>query len=109
LICSRDVQLPAIAEKMKIEGDTIKVKSIHHCLEDFFREVVWDYEQLTLLLMLFLGEKGKLRLCIDRTEWDFGNYQVNILMVMACQEQNISLCIGNFWIIIVAIHLLKIA
>jgi Transposase DDE domain len=87
LICARNVQLPAVAEKMKMEGNAIKVKSIHHRLEDFFREVAWDYEQLALLLILFLGEKGKLRLCIDRTEWDFGTYQVNILMIIACKEQ----------------------
>lgn len=53
LICARNVQLPAIAERMKLEGDTTKEKSIHHRLEDFFREAVWDYEQLALLLILF--------------------------------------------------------
>jgi hypothetical protein len=30
-----------------------------------------------------LPKKGKLRLCIDRTEWDFGTCQVNILMIVA--------------------------
>lgn len=84
LIKSRNVQLPAIAEAMKIEGDTILTKSIHHRLEDFFREVTWDYEQLAFLLVMLLGESGKIRLCMDRTEWGFGSYQVNILMLMAC-------------------------
>jgi len=69
---------------MKLEGDTIKVKSIEHRLEDFFREVEFDYEMIALLLIFCLGNKGKIRLCIDRTEWDFGTCQVNILMIIAC-------------------------
>ena len=77
------MQIPAIAEAMKLEGDTLQVKSIIHRLEDFFREVEFDYETIALLLIFCLG-KGKKRLCIDRTEWDFGTSQVNILMVIAC-------------------------
>lgn len=65
-----------------MEGDTIQVKSIIHRLEDFFREVSFDYDSLALLLVFCLG-KGKLHLCIDRTEWDFGKCQVNILMLTA--------------------------
>jgi hypothetical protein len=69
---------------MKMEGDSIQVKSIIHRLEDFFREVSFDYEQVALLLFFCLGGKGKIRLCMDRTEWDFGSCQVNILMIIAC-------------------------
>jgi len=36
-------------------------------------------------MCLFLKQKEKVRLCIDRTEWDFGKCQVNILMVLASQ------------------------
>lgn len=36
-------------------------------------------------MCLFLNRKDKVRLCIDRTEWDFGKCQVNIWMVLACQ------------------------
>ncbi len=68
---------------MKLEGDTIQVKSIAHRLEDFFKEAEFDYETIALLLVFCLGA-GKIRLCIDRTEWDFGTSQVNILMVIAC-------------------------
>ena len=82
IIKSRNVQLPAIADAIKLEGDSIQTKSIIHRLEDFFRETNLDYQALALLLISCLG-KGKIRLCIDRTEWDFGKCQVNILMITA--------------------------
>jgi hypothetical protein len=69
---------------MKIEGEAIQVSSNEHRLEDFFREVEFDYSTMAMLLVFCLGSKGKIRLCIDRTEWDFGNRQINILMVIAC-------------------------
>ena len=49
---------------------------------DFFREVELNYQSVALLLLSLLPKKKKLRLCIDRTEWDFGVHQVNILMVV---------------------------
>jgi hypothetical protein len=82
IIKSRNVQLPAIAEAIKLEAEGIQTKSIIHRLEDFFRETNLDYEALALLFVFCLG-KGKIRLCIDRTEWDFGKCQVNILLVTA--------------------------
>ena len=82
IIKSRNVQLPALADAIKLEGDSIQTKSIIHRLEDFFRETDLDYQSLALLLVCCLGE-GKIRLCIDRTEWDFGKRQVNILMITA--------------------------
>lgn len=54
-------------------------------IQDFFRQVELDYEQIALLMCLFLNRRDKIRLCIDRTEWDFGKCQVNILLVLACQ------------------------
>jgi len=54
-------------------------------IQDFFRQVELDYEQVALLMCLLLPRQGKVRLCIDRTEWDFGKCQVNILMVLASQ------------------------
>jgi Transposase DDE domain len=75
--------MQAIAESMKLQGDTVAVKSITHRLEDFFKEAELNYDMIALLLVFCLGQ-GKIRLCIDRTEWDFGTSQVNILMVIAC-------------------------
>ena len=31
--------------------------------------------------MSFLPKEGKFRLCIDRTEWNFGQCEVNILLI----------------------------
>ena len=51
-------------------------------IQDFFREVEIDYRQVALLLICLLPAKKKVRLCIDRTEWDFGETQFNILMIV---------------------------
>lgn len=82
LIKSRKVQFCEIAPHLNQEVQNIcnEVR-----IQDFFRQVELDYEQVALLLCLFLGRRGKVRLCIDRTEWDFGKCQVNILMVLASQ------------------------
>ena len=51
-----------------------------------------NYEQVALLLAAFLPRRGKVTLCIDRTEWDFGKCQVNILMIVVrCKEITIPL------------------
>jgi hypothetical protein len=35
-----------------------------------------------MLLLSLLPKDNKLRLCVDGTEWDFGQHQVNILLVV---------------------------
>lgn len=52
-----------------------------------------DYQSVAFLLSWFLP-KGRVRLCIDRTEWDFGKCQVNILMVTAHQG---SVAVPLYW------------
>ena len=42
----------------------------------------FDYTQLALFLLSFLPQRP-LVLSIDRTEWDFGRTQVNILCIVA--------------------------
>lgn len=83
LIKSRKVQFSEVAEHLNNEAQAIcnEVR-----IQDFFREVQLDYQQIAVLLCLFLDPKQKVRLCIDRTEWDFGKCQVNILMVLARQD-----------------------
>jgi hypothetical protein len=82
LIKSRKVQFCEVAQHL---NDEAKIECNEVRIQDFFREVKLDYRQVALLLCLFLNTKDKIRLCIDRTEWDFGKCQVNILMVIACQ------------------------
>jgi hypothetical protein len=79
LIESRKVQFSELAHHI---NDEVKVSSNEVRIQDFFREVDLDYQAVAFLLAMFLP-KGKVTLCIDRTEWDFGQCQVNILMVVA--------------------------
>ncbi|MFY7828873.1 MAG: IS4 family transposase [Flectobacillus sp.] len=88
VIKSRQVQLPAIAEAIRLDKEGAQLSSIIHRLEDFFRESTLDFDAIALLLVLILGDKGKLRLCIDRTNWEFGNCSINILMVIVCNGSN---------------------
>jgi hypothetical protein len=79
LIQSESVQFHRTAKflnsEVKIESNTIRI-------QDFFREVELNYDFVAMLLLSLLPKSEKLRICIDRTEWDFGSCQVNILMVM---------------------------
>jgi hypothetical protein len=79
LIDSRKVQFSEIS--LHIEKKA-KVESTECWIQKFFREFEFDYERVCLALLLFLPS-GKLVLSIDRTEWDFGKYQCNVLMIVA--------------------------
>jgi hypothetical protein len=79
LIKSRNVQFCEVAVHL---NDQAKLTSNEVRIQDFFRQVELDYFYVALLLVSLLAAKEKLRLCIDRTEWDFGGCRVNILMVV---------------------------
>ena len=79
LIQSRNVQFCQVAQHL---NDEAKVVCNEVRIQDFFREVDLDYTCVAMLLLSLLPKDKKLRLCIDRTEWDFGQHQVNILMVV---------------------------
>lgn len=70
LIDSRKVQFKEIA--LHIESQA-KLESIERNIQSFFKEFAFNYDTVCLLLLMFLP-KGRLDLCIDRTEWDFGKY-----------------------------------
>ena len=81
----RNVQFCQVAQHL---NDETKVACNEVRIQDFFREpgrraVDLDYTCVAMLLLSLLPKDKKLRLCIDRTEWDFGVHQVNILMVAA--------------------------
>ena len=89
MIKSRSVQFCEIAQHL---NDKVKASSNETRVQDFFREVELSYEQVALLLAVFLPRKGKVTLCIDRTEWDFGKCQVNILMIVVrCRQITVPL------------------
>lgn len=79
LIQQRKVQFSELATVL---NDDAKISSNQNRIEDFFREVDIDFQSVARLMLALLPRKAKLRLTIDRTEWDFGKCQVNILMVL---------------------------
>jgi len=78
LIKSRSVIFSEIADKIESPA---KVESIERRVQSFFKEVSIDYSQLMLFFLSFIHHK-ELTLSIDRTEWDFGKIQVNVLCVV---------------------------
>ena len=78
LIKSRNVQFCEVAEHL---NDAAKPASNETRIQNFFRDVTLDYVAFINLIIRLLPATGKLRLCLDRTEWDFGKCQVNILLV----------------------------
>jgi len=78
VIKSRSVIFSEMADKM---NQSIKLESVERRIQDFFQKVDFDYTQLCKLLLSFVHHK-RILLSIDRTEWDFGKTQVNILCVV---------------------------
>lgn len=78
LIKSRNVQFNRIAHHL---NDEAQIDSNEVRIQNFFRDVTLNYNEVAKLMISLLPKDKKLRLCIDRTEWDFGKHQVNILMV----------------------------
>lgn len=76
---ARAVQFCEVAQHL---NDNVKLASNEIRIQDFFREVEIDYHCVAALLLSLLPKGKKLRLCIDRTEWNFGKCQVNILMIL---------------------------
>lgn len=88
LIRARQVQLQELAV---VFNDEVKEASNERRLQAFFKEAELDEDQLAFLLSVFLVF-GKVDLCLDRTEWDFGKCQVNLLVLSAyCQGVGLPL------------------
>lgn len=78
IIKSRSVIFSEIADKIE---STAKVESIERRIQSFFKDVSFNYSQLMLFFLSFVHH-DQLTLSIDRTEWDFGKTQINILCVV---------------------------
>ena len=78
IIKSRSVIFSEIADKIEYPA---KVESIERRIQSFFKELSFDYSQLLFFFLSFIHHK-ELSLSIDRTEWDFGKTQINILCVV---------------------------
>ncbi|TGE17818.1 hypothetical protein [Hymenobacter elongatus] len=68
-------------------NDAVKPASNETRIQDFFRETDLNYFLLAHLLLSSLPAQGKLRLCLDRTEWDFGQCQANSLLIAFGRRQ----------------------
>ena len=79
MIKARSVIFSELADKMQRQATP---ESIERRIQDFFQKVDFDYEQLLVVLICFVPHE-KLILSIDRTEWDRGKHQYNILCVLA--------------------------
>jgi hypothetical protein len=79
IIESRSVVYEEIAQKMNEEVDD---DSNIRRIQRYFSEMVIDYTQMAIILMSFIPER-KLKLCIDRTNWKFGEVNINILTLTA--------------------------
>jgi len=91
LINSRNVQFCETANHLnpKVKNESNEVR-----IQDFYREVHLDFDQIALLFFCIFPSSQKLDIVIDRTEWDFGSYQCNILMVVI---SNRTLTLPFYW------------
>jgi hypothetical protein len=90
LISCRNVQFQEVSLQMNSDA---KPESTERRIQSFFKDFIFDYAKICAFMLLFLP-KGKLQLSIDRTEWDFGKYQCNILMIVAKKG---SIAIPLYW------------
>ncbi len=89
LIKGRSVQFIEVANHMSTEA---KTDSNLRRIQDFIANYALDYEQIALLLCCFLPAKGQITLAIDRTNWQFGECDINFLVISAyCQGAAIPL------------------
>jgi len=77
MLLSRSVQDKEIASHMP---STAKIDSDVRRIERFYASYSIDFELLSLLLCQCLP-KGKVKLCMDRTDWKFGSVWHNILVI----------------------------
>ena len=78
LILARSVQYCEIADKMT--GDATE-GSKHRQIQRFMGEYDLDYEWVLCFLLLLLPKQGKVTLSMDRTEWEFGSQNHNVLVL----------------------------
>lgn len=90
IISARNVQFNEISLHILSRA---KTASTERRIQAFFKTFKFDYYCVASLL-LSLMPVGKLKLCIDRTEWDFGLFQCNILVISV---EHTGIGIPLFW------------
>ena len=90
MIKTRSVQLSELSFEL---NDEVKPASNERRLQNFFKEADLNESEFAFLLSVFLSF-GRVDLSMDRTEWDFGKTQVNLLVISGtCQGLSIPLYI----------------
>jgi hypothetical protein len=78
IIDARSVQYGEIAAKMDGEASVdSKVRQIQRFMSDYD----FDYRHVALFVLFLVPPKSRVTLCIDRTDWMFGDTSHNILVV----------------------------
>ena len=80
LLQCRDVQFCEVASQMDTKAQNA---SNLRRIQMFFAEYKLDYRQVAVLLILMLPESRHWHLSIDRTNWQFGDVDINYLTVSA--------------------------
>lgn len=78
LMSAKDVQYESVASQMS--GDALEDSKVRR-IQRFIAEFKLDYICVAFFLLSMLPNKKKLRLCLDRTEWDFGDTTHNVLVL----------------------------
>ncbi|MEN0051257.1 MAG: IS4 family transposase [Bacteroidota bacterium] len=80
MLQSRSVDYSEIAANM---NTTSLDESNLRRIQDFMANYKLNYVQIAMLLILLLPQKGEIQLAIDRTNWERGDMDINILTISA--------------------------
>jgi hypothetical protein len=84
LISARTVNLTKVVTHFRNNN---KIVSNYRRVQSFFKDVIFDYDDLAeYMITHLLSKKDKLCLVLDRTNWQFGKSDINILVLSAVYE-----------------------
>ena len=78
LIQTSSVNLAKIARTM---GHGTQLTSRHKRLKRFFAQFDLPLDDIARLVVHWMAPEGRWILCLDRTNWEFGQFKINILML----------------------------
>lgn len=84
LLSSRTVNLAKIATQFKNNN---LIESNYRRIQNFFKDVVFDFDAVAQFnIKQLLSTRDQLHLILDRTNWQFGKTDINILVLSAVYE-----------------------
>ncbi len=81
LIKGRNVQFSEVAAQMDTK---VSRESNLRRIQYFFSDYKLNYQQIAMLLVLFVPVRDSYLLSMDRTNWEFGSKDINFLVVSVC-------------------------